>query len=76
MSFAAITLCVTSQLVFITVRVYFVIDSVRELLVTPSCFISVIKQLDTCMPDREEVFLAADTCILILCTCISNLTAL
>jgi hypothetical protein len=34
-SFAAITLCVASQRVFITV-VYFVIDSVRKLLDTPS----------------------------------------
>jgi hypothetical protein len=34
-SFAAITLCVASQRVFIAV-VYFVIDSVRELLDTPS----------------------------------------
>jgi uncharacterized membrane protein len=32
--FAAITLCVASQRVFIVV--YFVIDSVRKLLVTPS----------------------------------------
>jgi hypothetical protein len=35
MSFAAITLCVASQRVFIVV-VYFVIDSVRKLLDTPS----------------------------------------
>jgi hypothetical protein len=34
-SFATITLCVASQLVF-TVVVYFVIDSVRKLLDTPS----------------------------------------
>jgi uncharacterized membrane protein len=34
MSFAAITLCVASQRVFIVV--YFVIDSVRKLLDTPS----------------------------------------
>jgi hypothetical protein len=33
-SFAAITLCVASQRVFIAVNVYFVIDSVRKLLVT------------------------------------------
>jgi hypothetical protein len=33
--FAAITLCVASQRVF--VGVYFVIDSVRKLLDTPSC---------------------------------------
>jgi hypothetical protein len=36
MSFAAITLCVASQRVFIVVRVYLVIDSVRKLLDTPS----------------------------------------
>jgi hypothetical protein len=35
-SFAAITLCVASQRVFIVIRVYFVIDSVRKLLDTPS----------------------------------------
>jgi hypothetical protein len=36
-SFAAITLCVASQRVFIVaIVVYFVIDSVRKLLVTPS----------------------------------------
>jgi len=35
MIFAAITLCVASQRVFIVV-VYFVIDSVRKLLDTPS----------------------------------------
>jgi hypothetical protein len=36
MTFAAITLCVASQRVFIVVSVYFVIDSVRKLLGTPS----------------------------------------
>jgi hypothetical protein len=35
-SSAAITLCVASQLVFIVVSVYFVIDSVRKLLDRPS----------------------------------------
>jgi hypothetical protein len=35
-SFAAITLCVTSQRVILKVSVYFVIDSVRNLLDTPS----------------------------------------
>jgi hypothetical protein len=35
-TFAAITLCVASQRVFIVVSIYFVIDSVRNLLVTPS----------------------------------------
>jgi hypothetical protein len=37
-SFAAITLCVASELVFIVVSVYFVIDSIRNLLVTPSYY--------------------------------------
>jgi len=35
-SFAAITLCVASQRVFIFVSIHFVIDSVRKLLDTPS----------------------------------------
>jgi hypothetical protein len=35
-SFAAITLCVASQRVFIAVSVYFIIDSVRKLLDTHS----------------------------------------
>jgi hypothetical protein len=35
-NFAAITLCVATQRVFIVVSVYFVIDSVRKLLDTPS----------------------------------------
>jgi hypothetical protein len=35
-SFAAVTLCVASQRVFIVVSVYFVIDSIRKLLVTSS----------------------------------------
>jgi hypothetical protein len=38
-SFAAITLCVASQRVFVAfVFVYFIIDSVRKLLETPSYF--------------------------------------
>jgi hypothetical protein len=35
-SFAAVTLCVASQQVFNVVSEYFVIDSVRKLLDTPS----------------------------------------
>jgi hypothetical protein len=35
-SFAAITLCVPSQRVFIVVNVYFVIDPVRKVLDIPS----------------------------------------
>jgi hypothetical protein len=34
--FAAIILCVASERMFIVVSVYFVIDSVRKFLVTPS----------------------------------------
>jgi len=33
---AAITVCVASQRVFVVVGVYFLIDSVRKLLATPS----------------------------------------
>jgi len=36
MSFASITFCIASQRVIPKVRMYFVIDSVRELLDTPS----------------------------------------
>jgi hypothetical protein len=44
MSFPAITLCVVSQRVFIVVSIYFVIDSVRKLLITPS-YVYVIQSL-------------------------------
>jgi hypothetical protein len=47
-SFAAITLCVASERVFIVVSLYFVIDSVRKLLDTPSydkCSMFVVKHL-------------------------------
>jgi hypothetical protein len=37
-SFAAITLCVASQRVFVAVGVYFIIDSVRKPLDTPSYY--------------------------------------
>jgi hypothetical protein len=46
-SFAAITLCVASERVFLlllVVVVYFVIDSVRKLLDTPSYFHYLFKQ--------------------------------
>jgi hypothetical protein len=45
-SFALITLCVTSQRVFIVV-VYFVIDTVRKLLDTPSRIVQVISNFCT-----------------------------
>jgi hypothetical protein len=54
-NFAAITLCVASQQVFIVVRVYFVIDSVRKLLDTPS-YTEVSDQLHaqvTLVPRKE-----------------------
>jgi len=35
-SFAGITLCVDSQRVFVLVSMYFIIDSVRKFLDTPS----------------------------------------
>jgi hypothetical protein len=38
-SFAAITVCVASQRVFIVLSIYFVIDSVRKLVDTPSYII-------------------------------------
>jgi hypothetical protein len=44
-SFAAITLCVASERVFIVIVVYFVIDSVRELLDTPTYVVSRKTQL-------------------------------
>jgi uncharacterized membrane protein len=48
MSFAAITLCVTSQQVFIIVVIYFIIDSVQKLLNTPS-YRSVIDNILYCI---------------------------
>jgi hypothetical protein len=44
-SFAAITLCVASQRLFTVVSVYFVIDSVRKLLDTPSYIRGVARKL-------------------------------
>jgi hypothetical protein len=44
-SSAAITLCVPSQRVFVVIAVYFVIDSVRKLLDTPSYFIYLKRNL-------------------------------
>jgi hypothetical protein len=41
-SFNAITLCVTSQRVFIVVSVHFVIESVRKLLEIPSYLTAVL----------------------------------
>jgi len=38
-SFAAITLCVASQRVFIVVSLYFVIDLVRKILDTPPIYV-------------------------------------
>jgi hypothetical protein len=44
--FDAITLCVTSQRVFIVVSVYFVIDSVRKLLDTPAYVVMLLRPAD------------------------------
>jgi hypothetical protein len=41
-SFAAITLCVDPQRAFVVAVVYFVIDSVRKLLDTPSYNVGII----------------------------------
>jgi uncharacterized membrane protein len=46
-NFAAITLCVASQRVFIVV--YFVIDSVREILDTPS-YLGMKEAVTSCPP--------------------------
>jgi len=48
-SFAAITLCIASRQVFIVVVVYFVIDSVRKLLDTPSCMSLVCRYVRLCV---------------------------
>jgi hypothetical protein len=55
-SFAAITLCVAAQRVFITV-VYFVIDSVRKLLDTPS-YIDSAYQMSSAVPMLFYIFIA------------------
>jgi hypothetical protein len=44
-SFAAITLCVVFQRVFIVVSIYFVIDSVRKLLDTPSYLFTLVNRI-------------------------------
>jgi hypothetical protein len=60
-SFAAITLCAASQLVFIVVVVYFVIDSVRKLLDIPSYNTSKITLLYR--PNRIFSFLKIYICV-------------
>jgi hypothetical protein len=45
-SFVTITLCIASQRVFIVASVYFVIDSVRKLLDTPSYLLFDVTQGD------------------------------
>jgi hypothetical protein len=50
-SFVAIAICVASQRVFIDVSVYFVIDSIRKILDTYSCNVS-IKRLGYGLNDR------------------------
>jgi hypothetical protein len=63
MSFAAITLSVSSQRVFIVVSLYFVIDLVRKGLVTPSYFpltYNLLRSthafLSTLLPDSCSLF--------------------
>jgi hypothetical protein len=53
-SFAAITLCVASQRVFIFVIVYFVIGSVRKLLDTPS-YIDLYRVRSLASIQREQM---------------------
>jgi hypothetical protein len=52
-SFAAITLCVASQRVFISVSVYFVIDSVRKFLLHPPTYLLFTANYTT---QSDEVF--------------------
>jgi enhancing lycopene biosynthesis protein 2 len=59
-SFAAITLCVASQLVFIVV-VYLVIDSVRKLLDTPSYINSMNIKNAECGDRKRTAVLISDT---------------
>jgi hypothetical protein len=56
-SFAAMTLCVASQRVFIVVSMYFVIDSVRKLLDTPLYSNSLVNSyipIDQCSVCRRD----------------------
>jgi hypothetical protein len=55
-SFAAVTLCVASQWVLIFVIVYVVIDSIRQLLVTPSY--TSMTLLQATLPSRPLLILA------------------
>jgi hypothetical protein len=41
-SFAAVTLCVASQRVFLVLSIYFIIDSVRKLLDSPPYMLSIL----------------------------------
>jgi hypothetical protein len=52
-NFASITLCVASQRVFIVV--YFVIDSVRKLLDTPSCAFSLLFKQISVFPHTTNI---------------------
>jgi hypothetical protein len=49
-NFAAITLCIVSQRVFIFVDLYYVIDSVRKLLDTPSYFRLLLRETKRLQP--------------------------
>jgi hypothetical protein len=55
-SFATISLCVASQRVF--VGVYFVIDSVRKLMDTPSCLVARARIRGVILPFPQYAFMA------------------
>jgi len=77
-SFAAITLCVSSQRGFIVVSVYFVIDSAQKLLDTPSYVIFKEEWLDVlqvgvsicfpskCMLCNFTYLIGLDICLLLI----------
>jgi len=56
-SFIAITLCVASQRVFIVIVVYFVVDTVRKRLDTPSYYqICVQFSMESCSDFQKLIF--------------------
>jgi len=79
-SFADITICIGSQRVFIVVSIYFIIDAVRKLLVTPSYMLffsfslratyPVHLILFDLMPKKYQVNSVRDLLILIKSKCI------
>jgi hypothetical protein len=76
-SFAAITLCVASQLVFIVVSVNFVSDSVRKILDTPSyvcmyvcMYVCVCVCMYVCMYMYMYICVYVCICFMYVCVCI------